>query len=128
MQTNQMTLGDAVEILKRLLEEFAFRSGGGDGDIVNDSIRALAYLESLRADKVAALQEAINTGDARAVLKLLEVLRFELIPLYLEDVALFAPYNSEARGIAKQMLVHLNKVRLLRDTLIDALQQDQEVE
>jgi len=99
MQTNQMTLGDAVEILKRLLEEFASRSGGGDGDIVNDSIRALAYLESLRADKVATLQEAINTGDARAVLKLLEVLRFELIPLYLEDVALLRPIIARRVGL-----------------------------
>ncbi len=74
-------------------------------------------------DKAAVLQEAISKGDARSVLKLLEVLRFELIPLYLEDVALFAPYDSEARTIAKQMLVHLNKVRQLIDTLLQEVEQ-----
>jgi len=113
-QVEEMTLTKAIEAIESLLEAFAFRSGGGDGEIINNSIRALAYLQDMQkaqVDKSAVLQEAINTGDSGSILKLLEVLRFELIVVYLEDVALLAPYNSEARGLAKQILVYLHRVR-----------------
>jgi len=40
----EMTLQNAVEALERLLDKFAFRSGGGDGAVITNSARALKFL------------------------------------------------------------------------------------
>ena len=44
----EMTLAEAISNLERLLEEFSFRSGGGDGDVIYGAIKALKYLKYLR--------------------------------------------------------------------------------
>ena len=44
MQNQEMTMDDALKALEALLNEFAFRSGGGDGEVVYNAIRALEYL------------------------------------------------------------------------------------
>ena len=47
-QVEEMTLAKAIEAIESLLEAFAFRSGGGDGDVIYGAIKALKYLKYLQ--------------------------------------------------------------------------------
>ena len=54
-----MTFQEAISALDRLLEEFSFRSGGGDGKIVAESVAALECLKEVkvRAAQLLILEE-----------------------------------------------------------------------
>ena len=124
MVQETMTFGDAIASLEALFHEFCFRSGGGDGAVIEGAFRALEYLRRMQEMNIhSALrsceQEAISTGSAQPVLSVLELLKFELLALSLEDILLFSPDGSKAREVAKEMLTHLQKVRDLRDSLLE---------
>ena len=54
MQTQEtqdtMTLAKAIEAIESLLEAFAWRSGGGDGKIVAEAVRALEFLKEFQQE------------------------------------------------------------------------------
>jgi hypothetical protein len=117
MTMQEMTLGKVIEALEALLDDFSFRSGGGDGKVITDAVYALQYLKNQkdRMDTNSAARKleetAIYTGRAEPVLKLFELMKYELLVLSLEEIELFAPHGSEARELASQILVHLRSVR-----------------
>ena len=129
VQTQEtMTLAKAIEAIESLLEAFAWRSGGGDGKIISESIHALEYLRSQKSVS-AQLNELVDqieeTGSVLPLLKAFELLRFERLILFLEDVQHFSPTSGyEVRDIAKRILAHLYEVR----KLLEPYYQDQEVE
>jgi len=62
--------------------------------------------------KLISLEEkANNTGLTAPVLEAFELLKFERLVLFLEDIALFAPDGSEAQVLAERLLAHLHAVR-----------------
>jgi hypothetical protein len=120
-----MTLDKAIEALNSLLEAFAWRSGGGDGKIISESIRALEYLRSQKSVS-AQLNELVDqiakTGSVLPVLKAFELLQFERLILFLEDVQYFAPavLGYEVRDIAERILAHLYEVRQILEPYYEA--------
>jgi len=122
-----MTFQEAMSALEKLLEveEFSFRSGGGDGAIIRASIDALDYLSKMQpvGEVVSKLEEeAVNTGRAEPVVKAFEVLKYELLLMFVEGVLLFAPVYpsmSEARDLAERLIPHLREVRKLLEPYYD---------
>jgi len=114
MQNDVMNYQEALNALEALLGEFALRSGGGDGKVISDSVKALKHLKE-KADVHTELrrleEKAIKTGSVEPILRIFEVLKFELLILSLEGIEYFAPGGSDARLLAKQVLPHLYKVR-----------------
>jgi len=132
-QTEEMTMEEAIKSLEALLHEFAFRSGGGDGEIISASINALKYLrgqKSVSAQLNELVDQIAETGSVLPVLKAFELLRFERLILFLEDVQYFSPTVSgyEVRDIAERILAHLHAVRQFLTPYYEAQYEAQEVE
>jgi len=132
MQNQEMTMHDVVRAFESLLHEFALRSGGGDGPVITNAIKALDYLrnqESLSAQLNRLVDEVERTASIIPVLKAFELMKFERLVLFVEDVIDFSPAVAvEVRGFAKQIHAHLQKVRQLLAPYYESQYELQEVE
>ena len=117
MMTQTMTFNDAIAALNALLDEFAFRSGGGDGKIVAEAVDALEFLKEFQqewevyyAEDVARpvyelTREALRSDDPEKIQRV--ILQFERI---VEEEDCYLPIEKafllwESRVISLEQLI-----------------------
>ena len=115
MQTmTQMTFREAVSVLEEFVDIFGWLATPAHGSLPDKALLAVSFLKK-QADvplKLISLEEkANNTGLTAPVLEAFELLKFERLVLFLEDIALFAPDGSDAQMLTKRILAHLHQVR-----------------
>ena len=115
MQTQDtMTFSEAVSILDEFVDRMGWLATPAHGSLPDKALFAVSVLKEqadLPLKLISLEEEANNTGAVRPVLDAFELLKFERLVLFLEDVALFAPDGSEAKRVAEQLLTHLYQVR-----------------
>jgi len=118
MQTNQMTFREAVSVLEEFVDIFSWLSTPAHGSLPDKAAEAVSFLKE-QADvpwELLKLEDAVNTGDTKLILRAFELLKFERLVMFVEHVVLFAPRYpsmSEARDLAERLIPHLLQVRKL---------------
>jgi len=126
----KMTLGDSIKAFEALLDEFAFRSGGGDGEIVEKSVAALKFLRDFQqdwevyyAEDVARpvyelTREALRSDDPEKIQRV--ILQFERIveeeDCYLPIQKAFLLWESSVISL-EQLIIFLESAYKLASKL-----------
>jgi hypothetical protein len=115
MQTmTQMTFREAIDVIEEFVDIFGWLATPAHGTLPDKALFAVSVLKEqadLPLKLISLEEEANNTGAVRPVLDAFELLKFERLVLFLEDISLFAPDSSQAQVLAERLLAHLHAVR-----------------